>query len=83
MNEKHQEITDKDVLTAWKNCFRSLPRIAKNPCEYIAVGMDGKGRLIELASTRLLDGSWIIFHALTPPTQKTSRELGFNERRDQ
>ena len=42
--------------------------------EHIGVGMDGKGRLIELVYLVGKEGI-SIFHALTPPTNKLLAEL--------
>jgi hypothetical protein len=76
VNERHPEICDADVLDAWQNCIRAVPRIDKNPNEYIAVGADSNGRLIEVIALRSLDGDWLIYHAMTPPTRRVLRELG-------
>jgi hypothetical protein len=81
VHQRHPEITDEDVLDAWASCILSRPRLDKNPNEYLAVGVDTNGRLIELAAIRGADGSWTIFHAMTPPTKKTLIELRFSDRR--
>jgi hypothetical protein len=79
IGERHPEINSDDVLFAWRNSLRSMPRVRKNPREYVAVGVDGRGRIIEMVAARMRDGSWVIFHALTPPTKRTLKELRFNE----
>jgi hypothetical protein len=81
VHRRHPDLTDDDVLGAWANCIRSVPRVDKNPNEHIAVGSDGKGRLVEMVGVRLMDGSWIVFHAMTPPTRKTLLELGLADER--
>lgn len=78
---RHPDITEQDVLDAWKNCFRSVPRLDRLLHEYIAVGADNKGRLIEMVALRSSDASWLIYHAMTPPSKKTLTELGFVEGR--
>jgi len=73
--EKHPEISEQDVLDAWHSCFRSRSRIDKNPHEYIAIGADRQGRLLELVAKCSVDGDWLIYHAMTPPSKKTLKEL--------
>jgi hypothetical protein len=75
VSQRHFGLSEQDVLDAWINCIRSRPRIDKNPDEYIAVGLDRKGRAIEMTAKRSLDGDWLIYHAMTPPSKKTLREL--------
>jgi hypothetical protein len=74
--KRHPELAECDVLTAWENSIISTPRISKNPDEYIAVGFDEKGRLIEMVAIRCAIGDWLIYHATTPPSDKTFKELG-------
>ena len=45
--------------------------------EWVAVGLDGKGRLIELVyQYDEGDDFFFVFHGMTPPRGKTLRELG-------
>jgi hypothetical protein len=76
ISQKHLELCNQDVLDAWENCIRSRPRIDKNPDEYIAVGLDRNGRAIEMTAKRSSGGDWLIYHAMTPPSKKTLKELG-------
>ena len=48
--------------------------------DYIAIGADSNGRLIEMVARATEDGEWVIFHAFTPPTKKALRELGMTRR---
>lgn len=73
---RHPELTEADVLNAWFHCIRSAPRVGKKVNQYVAVGIDLKGRLIEIVGVRSIGGSWILFHAMRPPSKKTLRELG-------
>jgi len=73
----HPELTNKDVLDAWDKVIHSKTRLDKQPYECIAVGMDSTGRLVEMVAIRLASGDMLIFHAKTPPTKKTLRELEF------
>ena len=72
----HPELTDDDVLTAWAHIIRSFTRTWTDQRECVAVGVDGKGRLVEMIALRSLDGSWLIYHALTPPAKKVLKEMG-------
>ena len=75
-----QRVTKRDAADAWRRAIRSRPRLGKNPNEYIAIGVDGKGRLVELVAVRDADGDFLIYHAFTPPTRKFKRELGMEGR---
>lgn len=77
VHERHPEIEARDVLHAWNQCFRSAPRLRK-PGEYLAIGTDARGRLLEMAAVRL-DDAWFVFHAMTPPSSKTISELGIKK----
>ena len=66
---------EQGVLTAWENAIRSAPRPEKDPDEYVAIGFDSKGRLIEMVAIRESSGDWMLYHAKTPPTKKTLAEL--------
>ena len=52
-----------------------MPRLDKDIDEYIAVGTDNTGRLIEMVAKRIRNMEFIVYHAMTPPTKKTMREL--------
>lgn len=78
--ERHPELTEKDVLSAWENMLAYLPRLGDDPDQYIAVGSDSNGRLIEMVARRTADGTWVIFHAMTPPSRKTLIELKLTRR---
>lgn len=71
-----QHITKADAISAWYNAIRSRPRLEKNPDEYLAIGIDGKGRLMELVAVRDEDGDFLIYHAFVPPQENAKRELG-------
>lgn len=75
-----QKIEKADAVTAWNNAIRGRPRLEKNPAEYLAIGIDGKGRLMELVAIRNDDGDFLIYRAFTPPQPNAKRELGFPER---
>jgi hypothetical protein len=80
VHERHPELSEDDVLDAWTSCIQARPRLDRGSIEYLAVGSDAKGRLIEMVARRTRDGLWVIYHAFTPPTKKALRELGMTRR---
>ena len=80
--ERHPEFAEHDVKSAWNNCIRYRRREDCETYEYIAVGSDQNGRLIEMVAERNND-DWLIYHALTPPSKKTLKELGLTGGRDE
>jgi hypothetical protein len=74
--ERHPELKEDDLRHAWDNSIVSFPRISKNPNEYIAIGCDLNGRLVEMITIRSIEGDWLMYHALTPPTKKFLDEMG-------
>jgi hypothetical protein len=75
VRQRHPELEDDDVLIAWDNCLLSTVRANQEPVQYVGLGFDAKGRLLEMVAVRAEDGSWLIFHAMTPPSERTYREL--------
>ena len=80
VSERHPELSNQDVLDAWESCIRAVPRIDADAVDYIAIGADTYGRLIEMVARVTDDGTWVIYHAFTPPTKKALRELGMTRR---
>jgi hypothetical protein len=80
ISERHPDISETDVKDAWESCILARPRLDRSPNEYIAIGADSKGRLIEMIACMISDGTWIIYHAFTPPTKKALYELGLVRR---
>ncbi|MCI2148757.1 hypothetical protein [Bifidobacterium crudilactis] len=74
IHDRHNEIEDADVLSAWRSALLSASR-ADGTGTWITVGVDGRGRLLEMMSVRNNDGQWLIYHAMTPPSRKTMNEL--------
>lgn len=74
VHSRHPELDDADVLSAWRNAIEVVLRQGESGTLYVAVGSDPKGRLIEMVA--VFDGaSYLIYHAMTPPSNKTLREL--------
>lgn len=78
--ERHPELAEQDVLSAWESCLRAVPRIDRDSVDYMAIGSDAHGRLIEMLVRQANGNGWVIFHAFTPPTKKALRELGMLRR---
>ena len=77
---RHPELSEAGVVSAWENALVSAPRTSKETNEHIALGFDNDGRLLEIVAVRLEGGSWLIYHAMTPPSKKTYAELGIERR---
>ena len=73
--ERHSEFAEQDITHAWNNCISFRRREDIESDEYIAVGSDQNGRLLELVAECKSD-DWLIYHAMTPPSKKTLKELG-------
>jgi hypothetical protein len=74
--ERHPDIREDDVINAWNNFVRRSRRMDGDEEYCAAVGFDGMGRLIEMAAVQAVDGDWLVYHTLTPPTKIMMTELG-------
>ncbi|PLS29898.1 hypothetical protein Uis1B_2279 [Bifidobacterium margollesii] len=71
VHERHPELTEKDVVTA----FRSVMTDARRENgTWVAIGLDGHGRDVEMVYKQVGDDV-LIYHAMTPPTKKTIKEI--------
>lgn len=77
IHRRHPELSAADVLTAWDNAFVIAERVDANLPHptLVALGNDGRGRILELVGAVLEDGGLLVFHAQTPPTKKVLHEL--------
>lgn len=48
---------------------------------HMGTGYDPHGRYIEMVGVPLADGVWLIYHAMTPPSKKTLKEIESARRR--
>ena len=80
VQERHPELQSADVLSAWANAIATRSRIDDGTDRLVALGTDGNGRLVEMVANRLKDGTWVVFHAMTPPSRNTLVELGMVRR---
>ena len=76
VTERHPNVSKDDAVQAWSHCLRSTPDFGRDPMRYVAVGIDGKGRFVELVVIRKSIEEWIIIHAQTPPQEAIKRKLG-------
>ena len=80
VSQRHPELSDDDIRSAWRNAMAALPRTTKAREELAATGADPRGRLVEMVAVRTDDGGWLVYHAFTPPTRKMLAELGMTRR---
>ena len=77
--DRHPEISEEDVLSAWVNFIRMQTRRAPDSEQVVAVGFDKKGRLLEMVAV-FNETGYLVYHAMTPPTKKMLAELGLSRR---
>ncbi|MDF7663342.1 hypothetical protein PT282_01425 [Bifidobacterium sp. ESL0763] len=80
IHRRHPQLRDADVKAAW-HAILHMERRRSNPTQWLAIGVDSNGRLLEMIATYEKDGVWLIFHALTPPTKGILKELRMIGRR--
>lgn len=78
VHKRHPELEEGDVLEAWRNAFADRVRDVESPKRIIrmALGVDGKGRTLEMLAVEADNGEILIFHAMTPPSKKALHEMG-------
>lgn len=72
---KHPDVTEEDVVTAWKHAVAARRRNFDPPSHVAAAGVDTRGRLIEMVGVELEGGGVLVYHAMRL-TEKMARELG-------
>jgi hypothetical protein len=71
IHERHPELEPDDVVAAFRSIMTDAERMDGT---WLAVGLDGRGRTVELLY-RAAGGEVLIYHAFTPPTKKFMREI--------
>lgn len=71
---RHPEVTVDDVRSAFENTLRSRAR-ATVPVQWVGVGTDGQGRLLEYIAVENEPDGWLVFHAMLATT-KVMVEVG-------
>ena len=74
--ERHLDLTEDDVPGAWDNTLRWVTRSRSAFDETVAVGIADSGKTLEMAAVFREDGTWLVYHAMCPPTNGTLREVG-------
>lgn len=78
-HELKHGLIEKDILEAWSNYVSMRNRDIPRTDQIIAIGVDRLGRLVQMVGVIKEDGV-LIYHAVTPPTNKLLMELGWNRR---
>lgn len=74
-------LSPQEVADAWENYLVGAVRV---PGELeVRIGLDADGREIELVGGLQADGSWLVFHAMRPPTKRTLSEIEHARKRRQ
>lgn len=74
VTQRHPEVTDVDVIKAFENTMRHRARDT-SPVQWVGVGPDGTGRLLEYIAVENEPDGWLIFHSM-PATTKVLIEVG-------
>lgn len=71
---RHPEVTYADVTSAFENTLRSRARDT-HPVQWVGVGTDMSGRLLEYIAVEAEPDGWLVFRAM-PATRKVLVEVG-------
>jgi hypothetical protein len=71
---QHPEVSETDVEGAFENTLRSRARDT-HPVQWVGVGTDASGRLLEYIAVENEPDGWLVFHAM-PATGKVLTEVG-------
>jgi hypothetical protein len=74
ISEKRPDIADEDVYAAFEGALRSRARNTK-PIQWVGVGIDHHGRLLEFIAVEDEPNGWLVFHAMIATT-KVLNEIG-------
>lgn len=78
INAKHPDISEADVRAAWKSRVKCQMRVGPWPPQYVAVGFDGKGRILQMVATYSPTADEVlVFHAMTV-TGNVKKELSLD-----
>lgn len=65
---RHPEITANDVAHAFHGTIRSRARDT-HPIQWVGVGVDACGRLLEYVAVEIEPDGWLVFHAMVATTK--------------
>lgn len=72
---RHPQLNEEDIRTAWRNSYyEALRADSQNYPEYLWIGVDSKGRDVEMVGT-LTDDGWLIYHSNTPLSRRVRLEV--------
>ena len=74
VTNRHPEVTPADVIRAFEGTLRSRARDTR-PVQWVGVGADSGGRLLEYVAVEDEPDGWLVFHAM-PATNKVLTEVG-------
>lgn len=74
MTRRRPDLTDEDVVTAFEGMLRPRARDT-DPIQWVSVGADASGRLLEYVAVENEPDGWLVFHAM-PATAKALTEVG-------
>lgn len=75
VQQKRPQIEPADVEAAFRTTVRKVARLDTDPVQWVGVGTDGRGRLLEYVAIETGGDTWLIFHAMAATT-KVLRETG-------
>lgn len=71
---RHPDVAVSDVIEAFEGTLRSRARDT-HPVQWVGVGADARGRLLEYIAVEDEPDGWLVFHAM-PVTTKVLIEVG-------
>lgn len=73
IRQRHPELCENDVAFAWENPVVRAVRVPRE--RELRIGFDKRGRELEMVGVILETGDTLVYHAMTPPSKKTRREV--------
>ena len=74
MSRRHPEVEPRDVQAAFETALRSRARDT-DPVQWVGVGLDERGRLLEFVAVETSPEQWLVYHAM-PATKAVLNEVG-------
>ncbi|PFG20658.1 hypothetical protein ATL40_2266 [Serinibacter salmoneus] len=71
---RHPNVSPADVVAAFEGTLRSRARDT-HPVQWVGVGPDSNGRLLEYIAVEVEPDGWLVFHAMAV-TRKVLVEVG-------
>ena len=73
IRQRHPELCENDVVVSWENPVVCAVRTPGD--RELRIGFDKQGRELEMVGVVLAIGDTLVYHAMTPPSKKTRREV--------